>query len=354
MSEQTEAPSGRRWNRRTWTVLFSFGLVIVFALIGIFVRVPYVAVGPGPTFNTLGKHNGADVIEIGTGPKTYPTTGQLRMTTVSLTDNLSLFAAMGLWLGGREALAPREAYFPPGQSRQQVNQQNTQEFESSQSNAEVAALSYLHFPSKVFANTIVNGGPSDKKIKAGDQILAIGGKNVTTAKQVFDVMRKTKPGQSVDVKVTAQHGGQPRDERIKLGRNPQGDFGFLGLTPTNRADVPFNIGIRLNDVGGPSAGLIFALSIIDKLTPDQLTDGKTIAGTGEIDSEGRVGQIGGINFKLIAAKEQGASAFLVPAGNCVEAKATAPDGLQLVKVGSLSDAVTDLRKLRSGQAVPHC
>lgn len=354
VSERTDAPEQRGWNRRTWTVLFSFGLVIVFALVGVFVRVPYVAVGPGPTFDTLGKHKGSEVIDIGSGPKQYPTDGQLRMVTISITDNLSLFSAMGFWLSGRESVAPRDSYIEPGQSRQQVDQENTQEFQNSQSAAELSALRYLKYPVKVLANTIVNGGPADKKLNAGDQIVRIGNTKVTNAQQVYEVMRKTKPGQTMPVLVESKGGGKPHEVRIKLGKNPNGGYGFLGLQPTERADTPFKINIRLNDVGGPSAGLIFALSIVDKLSPGQLTDGKTIAGTGTIDQDGEVGMIGGINFKLTAAKEQGANTFLVPAGNCTEAKATAPDGMRLIKVNTLEDAITQLHNLRDGKQVSHC
>lgn len=350
----TESEQHRGWNRRTWTVLCSFGLVIVFAVVGVFVRVPYVAVGPGPTFDTLGKHDGKTVIDIGKRGRTYPTSGQLRMTTVSLTDNLSLFAAIGLWLNGRQSVAPRDEYFPPGQTRQQTKQQNTQEFESSQTNAEVAALRYLHYPTKVLANSVVDDGPANGKIKAGERIVSIGDTKVATADAVYRVMRKTEPGQRIRVGVQ-RHGGKVHTERIKLGKSPRGDYGFLGLTPTERAGVPFDVDIKLADVGGPSAGLIFALSIVDKLTPGDLAGGKNIAGTGEIASNGKVGQIGGINFKLEAAKQQGADTFLVPAKNCAEAKATAPDGMRLVKVHKLADAVADLQKLHAGKgSVPHC
>lgn len=340
--------------RRGWTILWSFALVVVFVLVGALVRVPYVAVGPGPTFNTLGSYNGAEVVTIGKGPKVAKTTGQLRMVTVSLTDDLSLFGALGMWVSGRQQLAPREEYFPPGQSQQQVDQQNLQQFHDSQSNAEVAALRLLKYPMKVLANSIVKGSPADGKIKAGEQLVAINNTPVRTAEQVLAVMRKTKPGQQVPVQVRAGNGAQ-RTVTLMLAKNPHAAYGFIGLAPVDRADVPFDVDFKLDDVGGPSAGLIFALTVVDKLTDGQLTGGTTIAGTGEIDSQGNVGPIGGINFKLVAAKEQGASTFLVPAANCSEAKAGAPEGMQLVKVTKLDDAVTDLKKLRAHDtSVPHC
>lgn len=335
-------------------MLWSFVLIIVFGLFGTLAPVPYVAVGPGPTFDTLGKYAGNTIVTVGKGPKTYPTSGQLRMVTVSMTDDLSLFGAMAMWVSGRDAIAPREEYFPPDKTSQQVDKQNLQEFHDSQSAAQTAALRYLKYPTVVLANTIVGGGPTDKKIKAADRIVSVDGTNVSSADAVRAVMKKTKPGQTIPVVVKTGN-AKPRTEQIKLSKSPTGDYGFLGLAPQDRADVPFKVDFKLDDVGGPSAGLIFALTVVDKLDGGQLTGGKDIAGTGEIDSAGRVGQIGGINFKVVAAREAGATKFLVPAANCSEAKASAPAGLELIKVDKLDDAVADLKKLSHGDdSVPHC
>ena len=128
----------------------------------------------------------------------------------------------------------------------------------------------------------------------------------------------------------------------------------MGLGVIDRADVPFKTTIHLQDVGGPSAGLMFALAIVDRLTPGELTAGATVAGTGEIDVKGNVSPIGGIPFKMVAAREAGASTFLVPADNCAEAKAKAPDGLRLIKVDTLATAVRALEDEHAGKPVPSC
>ncbi|MGH3620356.1 MAG: YlbL family protein [Sciscionella sp.] len=338
--------------RRTWTLLFSFALVIVLGLLGSFVRVPYVALGPGPTYNTLDKVSGTEVVSV-TGKRTYPTGGELRMTTVSLTDDVTLFGALGLWLSGREALAPREVYFQPGQTREQIDRQNVREFKNSQSNADVAALRYLGYPITVVANQVVSGSPAAGSIKPGDELLEVNGKRIRHNEDVVDALKNTKPGQTVTVRLR-RGDGQPATERIKLGSHPDRRQGFLGITPIDHADVNFTVKISLADVGGPSAGLAFALAVVDKLTPGELNGGKPVAGTGEIDDEGNVGEIGGINFKLTAAHEAGAQEFLVPAGNCAEAKASAPDGLRLIKVSTLSGAVSALRDASQGKKVPGC
>jgi PDZ domain-containing protein len=141
---------------------------------------------------------------------------------------------------------------------------------------------------------------------------------------------------------------------ITLGPGAQPGRGYLGVGVIDQPDVNFDITISLADVGGPSAGLMFALAIVDKLTPGALVGNTFVAGTGEITSDGRVGPIGGIPLKMLRAREAGASVFLVPAGNCAEAAQRAPQGLQLVRVGTLAEAVHALDEVRTGHQPPHC
>ncbi|HEX5567059.1 MAG TPA: S16 family serine protease [Streptomyces sp.] len=112
--------------------------------------------------------------------------------------------------------------------------------------------------------------------------------------------------------------------------------------------------LRLADVGGPSAGLLFALGIIDKIDDTDLTGGRTIAGTGTIDARGRVGPVGGVPLKTQAARRDGATVFLVPRAECAAARAELPDGLRLIPVTTLDGALDALAKLRDGGRVPAC
>ena len=119
--------------------------------------------------------------------------------------------------------------------------------------------------------------------------------------------------------------------------------------------APFTVDLGLaNEIGGPSAGLMFALGIVDKVGDDNLTDGRFIAGTGTITPQGSVGPIGGIQLKMIAARDKGASVFLAPSGNCSDVRGNIPSGLQVVKVTSLKSAIRDLDRLERHQSVPHC
>ncbi|AXB44848.1 PDZ domain-containing protein [Amycolatopsis albispora] len=346
--------AGHGLTRRGWTLVLSSVLVLVFVVCGLFVRVPYVALGPGPTYDTLGQVDGVPVIEI-KGRQTFPTSGELRMTTVSLTDEVSLFESLGYWVSGRYALAPREEYFKPGESDEEVKQQNVRQFQDSQSNAEVAALRKLGEPVKVLAKEVVAGSPADHVLAAGDRLLKVNNTDITSEEKVREALAGTRPGETIQI--TFQHEGQPaRTESLTLAQNPDParTEGFIGLAPIERADVPYDVSITLQEVGGPSAGLMFALAIVDQLTDGELVAGEHVAGTGEITERGEVNPIGGISFKVVAAREAGATTFLVPAQNCAEAAAAAPEGLKLVKVSNLDGALAALEDLKANRPAPSC
>jgi PDZ domain-containing protein len=130
----------------------------------------------------------------------------------------------------------------------------------------------------------------------------------------------------------------------------------MGVEIMERYKFPFQVNISVGDIGGPSAGMMFALGIIDKLTKLNLTAGRFIAGTGEITPGGQVQPIGGIQQKMVGARNAGATIFLTPAANCADTKGAVPAGMRLVKVSTLNQAVTYLEALRSGQSqsVPSC
>ncbi|SDZ45932.1 PDZ domain-containing protein [Amycolatopsis xylanica] len=342
-----------RLSRRGWTLVISAVLFLVFAALGFFAPVPFVAISPGPTYDTLGKdESGKPVVQIN-GHQEFQTTGELRMTTVSLRDGVTLFSALGLWASGRYALAPREEYFKPGETNDQVKQENVKQFEDSQSNAEVAALRHLKYPVKVLTKEVVAGSPADKVLAPGDRLVNVNGKDIVAEEDVRAALAGTKPGQTIPI--TFQHGNEPaKTTSLTLGQRPDRPEGFIGLTPIDRADVPFDVKISLENVGGPSAGLMFALAIVDRMETGDIAGGRHIAGTGEITEKGVVGPIGGISFKLVGAREAGATDFLVPERNCAEAKSAVPDGLNLIKVSTLDSALSALADLREGRPTPKC
>ncbi len=328
-------------------------LLLAFIIAGSTLRVPYVALGPGPTVNTLGDVEGKPVVSVTGAVDPHPE-GHLNLTTVSLRDGLSLFQGIGMWMSGTYELQPRDLYFPPDQTVEQVQQENTAQMSSSEMNASMAALNYLRKPIVLGVGAVAAKGPADGKLKVDDRISTVDGTAVATPQALLDVLKRHKPGD--EIAVTVQRGAQRLTEQVTLGTRPDDPARPLfGITPTMVAEDP-NINIRFNvgDIGGPSAGLMLTLSVIDEMTPGNLSGGKFVAGTGTIDPEGKVGEIGGIPHKIKAASEAGATVFLVPAGNCAAASDGAPDGIELVKVSTLTDAMDALATLGTDKPRPHC
>jgi PDZ domain-containing protein len=285
--------------QRGMTVFVGALLVVVLTVLVGQAPVPYVQLEPGPTFDTLGKDDrNVDVIEID-GATTSTSAGQLRFLTVGVVPQLTLLEAIRAGSTTTMPLLPRELVYPPDQTKDQIDKQNAEDFQNSQSAAETAALTKLGYAQQIVVKEVTPNSPATGKLNPGDVINSVDGTAVTTADSLLNAIRGkpagstltlglTRDGQSVSVQVTTAAGedGIPR----------------VGFTPEVRSSAPFTIDIPIQNIGGPSAGLMLALGIIDKLKPEDLTGGKVIAGTGTIDATGKVGPIGGIPQKIIGAK----------------------------------------------------
>jgi Lon-like protease len=256
-------------------------------------------------------------------------------------------------MSGREQLVPRDLVYPPDKTRDQVDKDNSEDFKQSEASAEFAALGYLKYAKAVTVETVNDPGPSAGQLHVGDAIDAVNGTKVTSLDQFQSLLKNTKPGQQVTIDYRRKN-GPPGTATITLGSNKDRGYGYLGVAVLEGPWAPFSIDFNLANVGGPSAGLMFSLAVIDKLTTGNLADSKFVAGTGTISSEGKVGPIGGITHKMLAAHEAGASVFLVPTENCDEARSGNDDGLDLVKIGNLGDAVDALHTLSAGGEPPRC
>jgi Lon-like protease len=339
-------------NRRILTLLVALVPIVAFGVLLAAVTVPYVSLGPGPTFDTLGQVDSKEVVDI-KGTEVHKTTGHLNMTTVSQRDDLTLGQALSLWMSGREQLIPRDLVYPPDKSKDEIDKANTTDFKRSEDNAEFAALGYLKYPSAVTVDTVTDPGPSAGKLQAGDAIDAVNGKPVANLEQFQALVKLTKPGQNMVVDYRRKN--EPAGiATITLGSNPDRGWGYLGVAVLDAPWAPFSIQFNLANIGGPSAGLMFSLAVIDKLTTGDINGSKFVAGTGTISADGKVGSIGGITHKMLAAHDAGATVFLVPADNCAEAKTAHEDGLALVKVDNLGQAVDALHSLSAGGEPPHC
>ncbi len=326
--------------------------ILAFGVLLAAVTVPFVSLGPGPIFNTLGDFDGKPVIEI-EGTDVEPTAGELNMTTVSQRDGLTLGQAMTLWLSGSEQLLPRDLVYPPDKSRDDIDKANQAEFKSSEDSAEYAALSFLDYPRAVTVETVSDDGPAKDKLRDGDAIDAVNGTPVADVAAFTGLLEHTKPGDDIVVDFRRKNEA-PGTVTITLGSNEDRDYGYVGVGVRDAPWAPFTIDFNLANIGGPSAGLMFSLAVVDKLTPGELNDGRNVAGSGTIDGDGKVGSIGGITHKLAAAREAGATVFLVPADNCAEAVSAKQDGMELVKVETLDSAVEALNTVSAGGEPPRC
>ena len=246
--------------------------------------------------------------------------GHLNMTTISVTDDMPLFEALGMWATGRYALAPREDYFPPDKTVEQVKEQDAQAFRDSQSAAEIAALRYLGLPEGHLRRR--DPGRIAERRRAASRRTRSSTSTAPrspTSPHCRPRSPARTPGQVVAVTVLRDGENDHREGHPGQPTRRSAARAFLGIGAVERPVAPFTTAIALERIGGPSAGLMFTLGIIDKLTDGDLTGGQFIAGTGTIDPAGAVGPIGGVLLKLITAREAGATVFLVPADNCAEA-----------------------------------
>lgn len=347
---------------RAWTITLSALLLGGLIAAAVLLPVPFVTMSPGPTEDTLGKVKGKPIIQVD-GARTYDTDGRLDLTTVAVTSpdqRLDLAEAVADWLNPDAAVVPRSFVYPDSETPEQVEQRNAVAMQSSQQEAIAAALAEVgkEFTSDaVVVLEIVKGAPALGKLDAGDVIQRVDGKPVETPQDVADAVQKHEPRDRVTF--TVERDGERLDVRIKtVRRTDDPDTAMVGITPAMGYDFhPYDVKVNLDEeIGGPSAGSMFALAIVDRMQPGSLTGGRHIAGTGTIDGQGKVGPIGGIQQKLVGAKNGGATIFLVPDGNCAEAAAADVADLRLIRVKKLSDAVDALRATKTDPDanVPTC
>jgi len=364
--DQADGPVERRSRRRRrvgWTALV---LAVLAAVVVAVLPSPYLVERPGPVFDTLGsaEYQGEDqpLITV-TGTETYPTEGSLDLLTVSVQGNVeqrpSWAQVLSSWFRPSLAVVPVEAVYPSGVSNEQVDQQNAVDMENSQQAAVAAALVHegVAVPSRVVVSQVSEGGPAEGVLAVGDRIVSVDG---TSLEADADVDRLRGLVADAGTDAPARLVVERDDARVDLEVTPESVDGsppLLGVGVSVDYDFPYDVELRLDKVGGPSAGMMFALGIIDKTTPGALTGGLRVAGTGTITASGEVGGIGGIRQKMYGALDAGAEVFLAPEANCDEVVGHVPDGLDVYAVDTLEQAVTTLETVGTGgdaSALPTC
>jgi Lon-like protease len=328
-------------------------VVGVVALIGLvfalnFYRLPVVALSPGPMEDVLARLK----VE---GSRVYDSDGKLYLTSVGIDDNVRFYEAL-LDMANRDVqLVPRAQLYPEEQDSAEIDKENVALMDRSKETATVVALRQVGYkiePSGVEVTQVVSGAPADGRLKATDRILEADGHPVHSTEEVRKGITGHKPGETVTFKI--ERLGRTRKVPVPV-EQVEGEPRVGILLRDVFPDLPVKVTIETqNNIGGPSAGLMFTLSIVDKLTRDDLTGGRRIAGTGEIALDGSVLPVGGVGEKLIAVHRLGVTTFLIPAENCAGVRGHVPDGLRLVKVSKVDDALRFLRDPKAAASAPGC
>ncbi|KIH99875.1 PDZ/DHR/GLGF domain-containing protein [Streptomonospora alba] len=339
--------------RRAMTLIVALLLLVGFGAGAVFLPVPYLVASPGIALNTLGEADGEKIIQI-EGTESYSHEGgELSMVTVQYSGGpdvrMDLFTVLGAWLSPTQAVIPQEALFPPDRSVEEITQTQTVEMNSSQRRATAAALTQLgvEYETSAYVAQVMKDMPARGKLRKDDVITRVDGEPVADKQEAVELVADREPGDPVAL--TVDRDGERVEVEVGTKANDDGDP-VIGILIADRMDFPFQVDISVGEIGGPSAGMMFALGTMDRLSPEDLTGGNHIAGTGTITPEGEVGGVSGIAQKMVSAQQQGAEYFLVAGESCSQTFDSAASGeIEVVKVNTLDDAVGALEAIRAGE-----
>jgi len=357
----------QRMSRRTLVGVWALAVAMVVLLVITFLPTSYVIQRPGPVYNTLGTAENAEGEEVPLisveGAETFPTDGTLDLLTVQVQGNRertpSWFELAMAWFDPTRAVMPIDAIFPPGQTTDDRNEQSAQMMVDSQHEATAAALIELGYDvgAQLAVYSVIDDAAAAGILEEGDLILEANGQTLTDVSALRTIINE---GEGAPVELLIERDGQQQTVEVtpKETTDEDGETSWiLGVNLTTDYDFPIDVTIQLNNVGGPSAGMMFALGIIDTLTPGELNGGEQVAGTGTITADGEVGPIGGIRQKMWGAVDAGAEWFLAPEANCDEVVGHVPGGLRVFSVEDLDDALAVLDAVREDgdlDALPTC
>ena len=346
----------RRFSVGVWALVIALVALLVLS----FLPTGFVIQRQGPVVNTLGSAENTDGEEVPlisvSGAETYPTAGALDLTTVQIAGNRertpSWFELAMAWFDPSQAVLPIDQVFPAGTTTEQRNEENAALMVDSQKEATAAALTQLGYEvrSHVGVGALTEDSPSSGILEVGDEIVSADGTPIGDTAQLRSVIND---GGGDPVELVIRRGDAERTVTVTPVRSETADgpVWIIGITTARDFDFPIDVTIQLDRIGGPSAGQMFALGIIDTLTPGELNGGEQVAGTGTIDSAGTIGPIGGIRQKLYGALDAGADYFLAPQRNCDEVVGHIPGDLRVIPVATLDDSLAALDAIRTGEGV---
>ena len=348
----------RRERKRRLIALCSvLGVLILVGLLGFLPTTDYVVESPGPVLNVNGKLEGKDIISV---KNTNIPTTPLAMTTVSVQGcddkGISYWQLIKSELTSSDAVVERDSVCPKNISEKTVSQVSAAQMTGSQDSAVVAAWQ-LTKPDAKFTLTVEQAVTDSAKqaFKKGDKLVSIVDADsksvqITNYKQLREVLEKLTPGKPI--KLTIERGSTTQEVSV-VGAKPEDSSrkgAMLGITLNVNPPTGHEVTYAVENIGGPSAGMIFALDIAQRLEGKNYAGTTPVAGTGTIDLSGNVGAIGGIKQKMLGAKRDGYKVFLAPAGNCADVVGNEPKGMTVIPVSTLSEARTAMQRVAAGQA----
>ncbi|MFX0538277.1 YlbL family protein [Ornithinimicrobium sp. Y1847] len=336
------APPHTGVNRWAAVAIVGTILVVLAAAALNWVTVDRVIYRPGPVYDTLGAIDDTNVVQMDEDLETYPTDGELYFTTIRLQggpgDSVTAWDWLMAEFDSSLTVVPRSQVFPDDVTAEEVKEQNVSLMQHSQQDAAVVALRAdgITVPEKIMVAQVIKDAPADGVLEVDDEIISVEGDAMTDTETVRERLQQVAPGDSAQM-VLRRDGEEvtidvPTREDQDTGRT------IVGVYLAPDYEMPYDVKVSAGNVGGPSAGLMFALAIYDTITPGYLTEGKAFAGTGTISGNGSVGPIGGITQKMVAARDAGAQIFLAPVGNCREVVDHQPSGLVVVPVSTFEEA----------------
>jgi PDZ domain-containing protein len=310
------------------------GLAAAILLAAAWIPLPYYSEGPGPAREVV------PLIAVD-GPPTYEA-GRFIMTTVAF-DQLTGMTALRAWIDDDIRVVDRDVLYPDGQTVAQERERSLSQMDASKITAAFVALGAVtDYPKDrgdgVLIQTVFSDCPAEGELFPGDVVHSIEGHAIAGQADASRAIEAVPPGDPVTFRVSA--GGEEHAVTVTRGECPGADEPVIGISMV--PNFPFDVEISSGDIGGPSAGLMYALGLYDLLTPGDLTDGRLVAGTGAMGLDGSVGPIGGIGDKVVAARRAEADVFLVPGGNLEEAGEVDAGEMELVPVDSFEAALEAL------------
>lgn len=337
--------------------------VLIVALIWLFAAItpsPFSIQGPGPVVDALGSFESSDgevmVITVD-GAETFDSQGQLNVLSVALYGNpdnrLTWLEVAGAAFDPSREIIPTSSLYPEGVTVEDRTEASALMMQSSQQLAVAAALQELGEPidSRLVIVDVRADGAAAGLLEADDEVTAINGVTVAHLGD-FSEQMTTALATASTLELTVTRGAHAHTVTVEPRAIEPGGELLLGVSIAFEYVFPYEVELQLGDIGGPSAGMMFALAVYEKLTPGSFVSDLVVSGSGTVDSQGNIGRIGSLHQKLWGAAEVDTELFLMSVANCPDLPSSIPGDFVLAPVATLSEAIDAIERVAAGESVP--